>query len=78
MDQDPGNARHAPMVRSSLVEAAKSQRIDIVQAAKAGIARAVSRAADREAWRRGNLPAIQNYNRHVAEHGLELDHLRQV
>jgi hypothetical protein len=48
MDQNPGDARQTPMVRSSLVEEAKSQGIDIVLAAEAGIARAVSRAADRE------------------------------
>ncbi|HUB47048.1 MAG TPA: type II toxin-antitoxin system CcdA family antitoxin [Acetobacteraceae bacterium] len=76
MDQDAGDARQALMVRSSLVEEARSRGVDIVQAAEAGIAHAVSRAADREAWRRENLPAMQDYNRHVAEHGLELDDLR--
>ena len=78
MDQDAGDARQALMVRSSLMEEAKSRGIDIVRAAEAGIARAVSRAADREAWRQENLPAMQDYNRHVAEHGLELDDLRLV
>ena len=78
MDQDAGDARQALMVRSSLVEEAKSRGIDIVQAAEAGIARAVSRAADRETWRRENLPAMRDYNRHVAEYGLELDDLRLV
>lgn len=78
MDQDAGDARQALMVRRSLVEEAETRGIDIVQAAEAGIARAMSRAADREAWRRENLPAMQDYNRHVAEHGLELDDLRLV
>lgn len=78
MDQDAGDARQALMVRSSLVEEAKSCGIDIVQAAETGIAQAVSRAADREAWRRENLAAMQDYNRHIAERGLELDDLRLV
>ena len=78
MDQDPGDARQALMVRSSLLEEAKRWGTDIVQAAEAGIARAVSKVADREAWRRENLPAMQDYNRHVAEHGLELDGLRLI
>jgi len=78
MDQDASDARHALMERSSLLDEVKSRGIDIVQAAEVGIARAVSRAADREAWRQDSLPAMQDYNRHVAEHGLELDHLRLV
>jgi post-segregation antitoxin (ccd killing protein) len=78
VDQDADDARQALMVRSSLVEEAKSQGIDIVLAAEAGIARAVSRAADRETWRRENLAAMQDYNRHVVEHGLELGDLRLV
>jgi post-segregation antitoxin (ccd killing protein) len=78
MDQNPGDARQALMVRSSLVEEAKSQGIDIVLAAEAGIARAVSRAADRETWRRENLAAMQDYNRHIVEQGLELDDLQLV
>lgn len=78
MDQDAGDARQALMVRSSLVEEARSQRVDIVQAAEVGIAQAVSRAADLAAWRRENLPAKQDYNRSSAEHGLELDDLRLV
>jgi post-segregation antitoxin (ccd killing protein) len=78
MDQDPGDARQALMVRSSLLEEAKRWGTDIVQTAEAGIAPAVSKAADREAWRRENLPAMQDYNRHVAEHGLELDGLRLI
>lgn len=78
MDQDAGDPRLALMVRSSLIEEARSRGIDIVQAAEAGIARAVSKATDRETWRRENLPAMQDYNRHVAEHGLELDDLRLV
>ena len=78
MDEHANDARQALMVRSSLVEEAESRGIDIVQAAEAGIARAVSRAADREAWRQENLPAMQDYNRHVAKHGLELDDLRLV
>jgi len=78
MDQDSGDARQALMVRSSLVEEARSRGIDIVQAAEAGIARAVSQAGDRETWRQENLPAMQDYNRYVSEHGLELDDLRLV
>jgi len=55
MDQNACDARQVPMVRSRLVEEAGSRGIDIVQAAEAGIAHAVSRAADREAWRHENL-----------------------
>jgi post-segregation antitoxin (ccd killing protein) len=78
MDQNHGEAKQTLMVRSSLVEEAMGHGIDVVQAAEAGIARAMSRAADREAWRQENLAAMQDYNRHVAEHGLELDDLRLI
>lgn len=78
MDQDADDARQALMVCSDLLEEAKRRGIDSVQAAEAGIARAVAKAADREAWRQENLPAMQDYNRHITEHGLELDDLRLV
>jgi antitoxin CcdA len=59
----------------NLLAEAKELRINISQAAEAGVARAV---ADRRAeiWLKENLEAIESSNAYVEKHGLPLDKYR--
>ncbi|MBS1191511.1 MAG: hypothetical protein H6R10_3303 [Rhodocyclaceae bacterium] len=68
-----GTARKATNVSlgEALLAEAKSLRINISQAAEAGIARAVAERRA-ELWREANQDALESSNTYVEQHGLPL------
>lgn len=63
-------------LRAQLLAEAKALRINVSQAAEAGLAQAVA-AKRAELWLKANQEALESSNDHVERHGLPLARHRQ-
>lgn len=70
----PRKATNVSLAEALLAEA-KALRINISQAAEAGLARAVAEKRA-ERWREENRPALESSNAYVEQHGLPLARYR--
>lgn len=61
---------------AALLDEARAFRVNLSQAAEAGLRRAVA-AARTETWKRENHAALESSNAWVEKHGLPLDRFRQ-
>lgn len=61
------------MIRADLIGAAQARGVDASRAAEAGIADAVRRAREAEAWLEANREAIAEHTAWLDEHGMPLE-----